>query len=92
MKTNEKIYQIENSTNELDGIAAVLLCIATSLTAREGAPSSETIEAALLATADHIRRVSSETAGNADEIIHSSRYFRSEQEAAAYKRELEAQA
>ena len=66
----ERLDDIETATTELDGIAAQLDCIAFSLSARNGAPSKETLEKALLAMAEHIKRISGDIADKAGEIMH----------------------
>ena len=67
----ERLDEIETATTELDGMAAQLNCIAYSLTSRNGSPSKETLEKALLAMADHISRVSDDITDLTALIIHA---------------------
>ena len=66
----ERLDDIETATGELDGIAAQLNCVAYSLSARNGSPSKETLEKALLAMAEHIIRISGDITDKAGEIMH----------------------
>lgn len=53
----ENMNMLENISQELEGVADQLVCIVAGLTSKEGAPTKETLERALVSASSHIRRL-----------------------------------
>lgn len=73
MKNRERLGDIEQAAVELEGVADQLNCIVCSLSSRNGSPSKETLENALLAMAAHINRISDDITDATTELIHANK-------------------
>lgn len=72
MELLEKMTELEEISGELEGVADQLDALAAALTSRNGAPTKEALERALITTAKHINRLAADVETHAAEILHSA--------------------
>lgn len=72
MELLEKMTELEEISGEMEGVADQLDALAAALTSRNGAPTKEALERALITTAKHINRLAADVETHATEILHSA--------------------